>query len=51
MNRKRKKSGLTSYQTTVILLSILVAVMSLVIFMPAKNDKPAGAIKIATNTK
>jgi hypothetical protein len=51
MIKKRKKSGLAMYKTTLILLSILVAVMSLIIFMPLKNDKQADNSKVAAFSK
>ncbi|TWI95887.1 hypothetical protein JN11_04162 [Mucilaginibacter frigoritolerans] len=39
INKKYKKSALGEYKTTLILLSILVAIMTLVIFMPLKREK------------
>jgi len=39
MKRKPAKNGLEAYKTTLILLSILLAVMSLILMMPLKPDK------------
>jgi hypothetical protein len=39
MVKKSKKRGSGAYLTTLILLSILIAVMSLIIFIPLKSDK------------
>jgi len=44
VNKKYKKSALGEYKTTLILLSILLAIMSLVIFMPLKHEKNANHI-------
>ena len=41
MSRKPKQNTLEEYKTTLILLSILLAIMSLVIFMPQKNTNRA----------
>jgi hypothetical protein len=39
MSKRYKKSVLDEYKTTLILLSILLAIMSLVVFMPLKHKK------------
>jgi hypothetical protein len=51
MRRKAKRNGLEEYKTTLILLTILIAVMSLVIFMPLKHNKQADNGIITINTK
>ena len=51
MSKISKKEGLEAYGTTLILLSILIAVMSLVIFMPLKSDKLAVNSKVASYSK
>jgi hypothetical protein len=51
MIKTSKKDGLAAYGTTLILLSILIAVMSLIIFMPLKSDKLADNSKVASYSK
>ena len=41
MKRKTQKSSFAEYKMTLILFSILLAIMSLVIFMPQKRQKLA----------
>jgi hypothetical protein len=41
MRRNAKKDGLAEYKTTLILLTILMAIMSLIIFLPLKSNKQA----------
>jgi hypothetical protein len=36
---KKKKGALEEYKTTLILLSILLAILTLVIFMPLKRER------------
>jgi hypothetical protein len=51
MIKTSKKGGLAAYGTTLILLSILIALMSLIIFMPLKNDKLVDNSKVASYSK
>lgn len=51
MGRKNKQNYLEEYKTTLILLTILIAIMSLVIFMPLKNDAKADNDIILTHNK
>ncbi len=51
MGRKIKPNYLKEYKTTLILLSILIAIMSLIIFMPLKNDNKADNGIILTHNK
>ncbi|MDF2434123.1 MAG: hypothetical protein JWP44_3754 [Mucilaginibacter sp.] len=39
IKRKKKNSSWENYKTTIILLSILLAIMSLIVLMPLKKDK------------
>jgi hypothetical protein len=51
MRRNVKKDGLAEYKTTLILLTILMAIMSLIIFMPLKSNKQADNGTMAISTK
>ena len=51
MRRKLKRGGLDEYRTTLILLTILLAVMSLIIFMPLKHSKQADNSATIINAK
>jgi len=44
INKNDKRSVLEEYKTTLILLSILLAIMSLVVFMPLKQLKNTDSI-------
>ena len=51
MNRKTKQHSLEEYKTTLILLTILLAVMSLVVFIPLKNNRKAETTNITSLSK
>jgi hypothetical protein len=51
MGRKRKQNDLNEYKTTLLLLFILLAVMSLVAFIPLRHDKQADDAGIASYSK
>jgi len=51
MSRKQKQNSLKEYKTTLILLFILLAVMSLVAFIPLRHDKQNDSIGIASYSK
>jgi preprotein translocase subunit SecG len=51
MKRKIKKNGIEEYRTTLILLTILMAVMSLIIFMPLKHSKQADVNSATVSTR
>ncbi len=51
MNTKLKNNSFNEYKTTLILLSILLIVMSLVIFIPLKRDKQADNINVTNYSK
>ncbi|HEY4324692.1 MAG TPA: hypothetical protein VGN20_11925 [Mucilaginibacter sp.] len=51
MRRKTNKNGFEEYRTTLILLTILMAVMSLIIFMPLKHSKQADVSTATVGTR
>jgi hypothetical protein len=51
MGTKKRKNGFGKYETTLILLSILLAVMGIIMFMPFTHAKPGENSKVVNYSK